>query len=71
MLNRSGKPLDPDKSYSVALNSYISAAYDFGHIREGVTLEMTTEDCLIRYLRKKHKVTYKDQERATLQSIKE
>ena len=65
MLSRSGKPLKSGKSYTVALNSYISAAYDFEHGREGVTLELTTEDCLIRYLGKKHKVTYKDQERAT------
>lgn len=71
MLDRSGKPIDPDKTYTVALNSYISAAYTFDHRDEGTTLELTTEDCLIRFLGYRHKVKYKDTERAKLKAPKE
>ncbi|MCX6285180.1 MAG: bifunctional UDP-sugar hydrolase/5'-nucleotidase [Bacteroidetes bacterium] len=71
MLDRSGKAIDKDKSYSVALNSYISAAYTFDHPDTGTTLDLTTEDCLILYLGYKHKVDYKDVERAKLKIPKE
>ncbi|MCX6282264.1 MAG: bifunctional UDP-sugar hydrolase/5'-nucleotidase [Bacteroidetes bacterium] len=66
LLNNSGKPLDQYKTYTVALNSYISAAYTFDHKDPGKTVELTTEDCLIRYLAYKHKVNYKDMDRAKL-----
>ncbi|MEI8005142.1 MAG: bifunctional UDP-sugar hydrolase/5'-nucleotidase [Bacteroidota bacterium] len=66
-----GRPLNPDKTYTVALNSYISAAYSFEHSGSGTTLDMTTEECLIRYLGNRHKVRYKDTERANFQSTKE
>ena len=66
MFDRSGKPLKEVKIYTVALNSYVSAAYTFEHRDPGTTLELTTEDCLIRYLDYRHKVNYKDTERAKL-----
>jgi 2',3'-cyclic-nucleotide 2'-phosphodiesterase (5'-nucleotidase family) len=68
MLDRSGKPLDPDKTYTVALNSYISAAYSFGHSDGGTTMDLTTEECLVRYLGNKHKVRYKDTNRSKIQA---
>jgi len=71
MFDRSGKPLNPDKTYSVALNSYISAAYNFEHKDPGTTLDLTTEECLVRYLGNKHKVKYKDTERFEVQTSKE
>ena len=70
MFERSGNPIEPDKTYTVALNSYISAAYDFSHRDPGNTLDMTTEDCLIRFLEMKHKVKYRDTERAKVLETK-
>ncbi len=66
-----GRLLNPGKTYTVALNSYISAAYSFEHSNSETTLDMTTEECLIRYLGNRHKVRYKDTERAKFQSAKE
>jgi 2',3'-cyclic-nucleotide 2'-phosphodiesterase (5'-nucleotidase family) len=71
MFDRSGKPLNPDRTYTIAVNSYISAAYNFEHRDPGTTLELTTEDCLIRFLGNKHKVKYKDTGRAKLKVPKE
>ena len=71
MFDRSGKPLNPDRTYTIAVNSYISAAYNFEHRDPGTTLELTTEDCLIRFLGNKHKVKYKDTGRAKLKAPKE
>jgi len=71
MFDRSGRPLNQDKIYTVALNSYISAAYSFEHRNQGITLDLTTEDCLIRYLGNKHEVKYKDTKRAKLKIPKE
>jgi hypothetical protein len=71
MLDRSGKPLDPDRTYTVALTSYLSAAYTFEHRDQGITLELTTEDCLVRFLGYKHKVKYRDTARAKLKVTKE
>jgi len=68
MSDRSGRPLIPEKTYTVALNSYIAAAYTFEHSDNGTALDLTTEECLIRYLGNKHKVRYKDTERAKLKS---
>ena len=60
MQDLSGKPLQPEKTYTVALNSYIAAAYDFTHSDPGKTLELTTEECLIRFLEYRKKVNYSD-----------
>ena len=60
-----GKPLEPEKTYTVALNSYIAAAYDFTHSDPGKTLELTTEECLIKFLENRKKVNYTDIVRAT------
>jgi len=66
MFDRPGKPLDPERTYTVALNSYVAAAYTFEHRDQGTMMEITTEDCLIRFLGNKHKIGYKDTERARL-----
>jgi len=66
MTGPGGKSVVPDKTYTVALNSYISAAYTFDHQDPGTTLETTTEECLIRFLEYKKTVRYKDADRAKL-----
>jgi len=71
ILDHSGKPLEQEKIYAVALSSYISAAYTFDHQDAGTTLDITTEDCLIRYLAYRQKVDYKDIQRAKLKVPKE
>ncbi len=70
MYNQSGKPLDPDKKYTVALNSYISAAYTFENSDHGTIRDITTEECLISFLLYRHKVQYKDAQRAKLRDKK-
>jgi hypothetical protein len=71
MCDLSGKTLNPDKIYTVALNSYISAAYTFENSDHGTIRDLTTEECLIRFLLYRHKVQYKDAERAKLRVTKE
>ena len=70
MTGLSGRELEPDKIYRVALNSYISAAYSFDHRDQGTSLEITTEECLINYLENRKKISYSDTERAKLKEPK-
>lgn len=70
MFDLSGKPMDPDKLYTVALTSYIAAAYTFDHKDQGTSQELTTEDCLVKFLGFKHKVKYMNTARAKLKDPK-
>jgi len=58
LFDSSGKILDPDKEYSVAMNSYISASYQFDHRDAGITSSQTTAEILAGYLRKITHVNY-------------
>ncbi|MCX6245284.1 MAG: bifunctional UDP-sugar hydrolase/5'-nucleotidase [Bacteroidetes bacterium] len=58
ILDTSGKPLDPVKDYSVAMNSYIAASYRFDHRDAGNTAAITTAEVLISYLKKAGTVNY-------------
>lgn len=65
-----GNELPAGKTFLVATNAYVAAAYTFEHQDPGRTLEVTTADCIIRYLEKKNAVKYKDEQRARLKDGK-
>jgi 5'-nucleotidase/UDP-sugar diphosphatase len=58
MKDKEGKLLDSTKTYTVGLNSYISASYKFNHIDPGTTNYNTTAQTLIDYLGDVKKVNY-------------
>ena len=58
LLDPSGKPLDQNRDYSVAMNSYIAASYRFDHHDPGTTVSITTAEVLINYLKKAGIVDY-------------
>ena len=64
-----GKPLDPLREYTVAMNSYIAASYRFKHADPGSTGSVTTAEILINYLKEVKKVNYTGIKRA-FQTIK-
>ncbi len=47
-------PIDLNRTYTVAMNSYMTQVYDYEHADPGQSLFFTTADALINYL-KKHK----------------
>jgi len=58
MLDRSGKPLNEEATFTVGLNSYISASYRFDHKDPGTTTYTTSAQALIEYLKETGKVDY-------------
>lgn len=66
MLDAAGKPLDPAREYSVAINDYMASTYKFDHKDPGTYSTLTTSEALIRYLRTKKNVDYSGVKRATL-----
>jgi 5'-nucleotidase / UDP-sugar diphosphatase len=58
LLDGRGKPLDPERDYTVAMNSYIAASYLFDHRDPGSTAATTTAEVLIQYLKEVGKVDY-------------
>ncbi len=58
MKDMTGNLLDANKSYTVGLNSYISASYKFNHKDPGTTNFNTTAQTLLDYLGDVKKVNY-------------
>lgn len=58
MKDNSGNLLDVTKTYSVGINSYISATYKFNHADPGSTNYNTTAQTLLDYLGEVKKVNY-------------
>jgi len=58
MKDMTGNVLNADKSYTVGLNSYISASYKFNHKDPGTTNFNTTAQTLLDYLGDVKKVNY-------------
>lgn len=52
LLNENGSPIDPDSTYKVAMNSYMTLVYKYVHADPGSSLFITTADATIAYLRK-------------------
>jgi 2',3'-cyclic-nucleotide 2'-phosphodiesterase (5'-nucleotidase family) len=64
LYDKSGKPLNPDGEYLVAMNNYISTTYQFNHRDPGTPARLTTADALIRFLGVMEKVNYEGVKRA-------
>ena len=58
MKDMSGNLLDPSKTYTIGLNSYISASYRFNHTDPGITNYNTSAQTLLDYLAEVKKVNY-------------
>jgi len=52
LLTMDGRPLDMEKTYLVAMNSYMTQVYHYNHSDPGKSLYITTADATISYLKK-------------------
>lgn len=62
-----GKPLDMNRVYSVAMNSYMTQVYKYDHGDPGQSLFFTTADALIRYLKQEGNIrSYRGEKRVRI-----
>ena len=61
-----GKPLDPLKDYTVAMNNYMAVTYKFDHRDPGTAAVVTTAEALIGYLKTVKEVNYQGTKRASV-----
>lgn len=66
MFDMSGKPLNPDIEYSVAMNNYMAYTYKFDHKDPGTVSTLTTAEALIRYLGVAGNINYSGVKRASV-----
>jgi len=67
ILTDGGTPLDRNRIYSVAMNSYMTQVYKYGHSDPGQSLFFTTADALISYLKKHNTVrSYRGEKRTQI-----
>jgi 5'-nucleotidase len=66
-LTEEGLPLDRNRIYTVAMNSYMTQVYKYEHADPGQSLFFTTAEALINYLKKRGAVrSYRDERRVTI-----
>mgnify|MGYP006278980181 FL=1 len=53
-----GQSLDANQTYTVGLNSYIASSYQFEHEDEGTSLQITSANTLINYLKEQNTIDY-------------
>lgn len=67
ILTEDGKPLDMSRTYTVAMNSYMTQVYKYEHADPGQSLFFTTAEALIRYLKEQGNIrSYRDEKRVQL-----
>jgi 5'-nucleotidase / UDP-sugar diphosphatase len=66
MMDPSGQPLDTDREYTVGVNSYISASYQFDHRDPGVSTYISTAQALIDFLGEVKSVNYSGVQRISV-----
>jgi 5'-nucleotidase len=67
LLTESGSPLDMNKTYTVAMNSYMTQVYKYKHSDQGQSLFITTADATIAYLKRIQKIrSYRGEKRVQL-----
>ena len=67
LLKESGSPLDMNKTYTVAMNSYMTQVYRYRHSDPGQSLFITTADATIAYLKKNQEIrSYRGEKRVQL-----
>ena len=64
MLQEDGQPINPAKSYTVTVPSFVAATARFPHKDPGRALHRPGRDCLIRFLRERKSVDYAGTRRA-------
>ena len=64
VVTEDGAPLDKDKIYSVAMNSYMTQVYEYQHSDPGQSLYFTTAQALIDYLKEQKEIrSYRGEKR--------
>jgi 5'-nucleotidase len=64
IMTEDGSSLNPDRIYTVAMNSYMTQVYDYEHADPGQSLFFTTADALIRYLKQEGNIrSYRGEKR--------
>jgi len=64
LLTESGSPLDMNKTYTVAMNNYMTQVYRYKHSDQGQSLFITTADATIAYLKRIQKIkSYRGEKR--------
>ncbi len=67
LLTESGSPLDMNKTYTVAMNNYMTQVYRYKHSDPGQSLFITTADATIAYLKRIQKIkSYRGEKRVQL-----
>lgn len=67
ILTEDGNPLDLNRIYTVAMNSYMTQVYKYEHADPGQSLFFTTAEALIRYLKKQGDIrSYRGEKRVTI-----
>lgn len=67
LLTEKGAPLDMNKTYTVAMNSYMTSVYRYEHSDPGQSLYVTTADATINYLKQSGSIkSYKGEKRAVV-----
>jgi 5'-nucleotidase len=67
ILTEKGTPLEMNRIFSVAMNSYMTQVYNYEHADPGQSLFFTTAEALINYLKKQGDVrSYRDERRVTI-----
>lgn len=56
LLTENGDPFDRDRTYTVAMNNYMTSVYKYNHNDPGQSLFISTADATIAYLKKIQKV---------------
>lgn len=72
ILDDNDRPLDPDRTYKVALSSYAASVYSYGDKSRVKDEHQTTEEAIIDYL-SRHRVApdYSEEHRITLFMVEE
>lgn len=69
LFNEKNQPLEPDQTYTVAMNSYMAVSYKYEHQDQGQSQFITTADNMIAYLRGINQIkSYRNETRITLNS---
>ena len=64
LLTDSGAPLDMNKTYTVAMNNFMTQVYKYSHADPGKSLYISTADATIEYLKElKNVVSYRGEKR--------
>ena len=56
LLSDSGTPIEMNRTYTVAMNNYMTTVYRYGHADPGKSLFISTADATIGYLKKTHTI---------------